>query len=101
MLLQVETRASRFRAALGFQGRFVEHGWDCPATDGVDASAPFPKFVIPCSTLCHELRKQRGTSKNLAPVPLRFEVPDRVCRSRHRNFKSAALATPRFQAGRK
>src|SRR5882724_12853367 len=34
------------------------------------ASAPFPKFVIHCSTLCHELRKQRGTSKPMILVPL-------------------------------
>src|SRR5258707_9148886 len=34
------------------------------------ASAPFPKFVIRRSTLCHELRKQRGTSKNRILVPL-------------------------------
>jgi len=34
------------------------------------ASAPFPKFVLRRSTLCHELRKQRGTSKNMILVPL-------------------------------
>jgi hypothetical protein len=28
------------------------------------AGAPFPKFVNPCSTLSHELRKRRGTSKS-------------------------------------
>ena len=33
------------------------------------ASAPFPKFVIRRSTLCHELRKQRGTSKRMILVP--------------------------------
>ncbi len=34
------------------------------------ASAPFPKFVIHCGTLLHELRKQRGTSKYMILVPL-------------------------------
>src|SRR6266508_3420695 len=34
------------------------------------ASAPFPKFVIHCGTLSHELRKQRGTSKYMILVPL-------------------------------
>src|ERR1043166_1576611 len=33
-------------------------------------SAPFPKFVIHCGTLSHELRKQRGTSKYMILVPL-------------------------------
>src|SRR5258708_18372793 len=37
---------------------------------GRRASAPFPKFVIRRSTLCHELRKQRGTSKTMILVPL-------------------------------
>src|SRR5712672_424092 len=40
------------------------------ATGGGRASAPFPKFVIRRSTLCHELRKQRGTSKHMILVPL-------------------------------
>ena len=34
------------------------------------ASAPFPKFVIRRGKLCHELRKQRGTSKPMILVPL-------------------------------
>src|ERR1043166_621428 len=34
------------------------------------ASAPFPKFVIRRSTLCHELRKTRSTSKSMILVPL-------------------------------
>jgi len=34
------------------------------------ASAPFPKFVIHCGTLSHELRKQRCTSKYMILVPL-------------------------------
>ena len=34
------------------------------------ASAPLPKFVIHCGTLWYELRKQRGTSKNMILVPL-------------------------------
>src|SRR5438876_12039584 len=34
------------------------------------ASAPLPKFVIHRSTLWHELRKQRGTSKSMVLVPL-------------------------------
>jgi len=34
------------------------------------ASAPFPKFVMRLSTLLHELRKQRGTSSSMSPVPL-------------------------------
>ncbi len=34
------------------------------------ASAPLPKFVIRCSTLSHELRKQRGTGKSMNLVPL-------------------------------
>src|SRR6266540_181672 len=33
-------------------------------------SAPFPKFVIHCGTLSHELRKQRDTSKYMILVPL-------------------------------
>jgi hypothetical protein len=33
-------------------------------------SAPLPKFVIHRSTLRHELRKQRGTSKSMVLVPL-------------------------------
>src|SRR5262249_35607714 len=33
-------------------------------------SAPFPKFVIHRGILSHELRKQRGTSKHMIPVPL-------------------------------
>src|SRR5262249_36488115 len=33
-------------------------------------SAPLPKFVIHSGTLWHELRKQRGTSNSMIPVPL-------------------------------
>ena len=33
-------------------------------------SAPLPKFVIHCSTLRHELRKQRGTGKFMTLMPL-------------------------------
>src|SRR5262249_2460728 len=36
----------------------------------VATSAPLPKFVIHCGTLIYELRKQRGTSKSMIPVPL-------------------------------
>ena len=32
--------------------------------------APLPKFVIHCGTFSHELRKQRGTSKQMVLVPL-------------------------------
>src|SRR5256885_5203316 len=33
-------------------------------------SAPFPNFVIPPSTLPHELRKRRSTSNSMIPVRL-------------------------------
>jgi hypothetical protein len=39
-------------------------------TFDIPASAPLAKFVIHCSTLSHELRKQRGTSKPMILVPL-------------------------------
>src|SRR5262249_23350841 len=53
-------------------------------------------FVIHCSTLRHELRKHRGTSKAFySSAALRFEVPDRACGRWRRNFKSAALASGR------
>jgi len=38
--------------------------------DALPSSAPFPKFVIRRGNLCHELRKQRGTSKFMILVPL-------------------------------
>src|SRR3954454_11899940 len=55
-------------------------------------SAPFPKFVIRRSTLCHELRKQRGTSKSMILVPL-FDLKFLIefAATGCRNFKSAAL----------
>src|SRR5207253_10037683 len=37
---------------------------------GFPASAPFPKFVIHCGALWHELRKQGGTSNPMILVPL-------------------------------
>jgi hypothetical protein len=40
------------------------------AAFGARPSAPFPKFVIHCGTLSHELRKQRGTSSHMILVPL-------------------------------
>jgi hypothetical protein len=36
----------------------------------IRASALHPKFVIRCSTLFHELRMQKGTSKSMILVPL-------------------------------
>src|SRR6185503_10960495 len=50
-------------------------------------SAPLPKFVIHCSNLRHELRKQRGTSKSMILVcaqrTLSRQEPTMVARMRH------------------
>jgi hypothetical protein len=46
------------------RGPYVQPGWIDPA------SALHPKFVIRCSTLFHELRMQKGTSKSMILVPL-------------------------------
>jgi hypothetical protein len=36
----------------------------------IETSAPLPKFVIRCSELRHELRKQGGTGSYMILVPL-------------------------------
>jgi hypothetical protein len=56
-------------------------------------SAPFPKFVNPCGTLSHELRKHNGAlALMFSSAARRFEVPGWTRGILWRNFKSAALA---------
>jgi hypothetical protein len=43
---------------------------DAARTRAGQSSAPLPKFVIRCSTLRHELRKQWGTGESMFLVPL-------------------------------
>jgi len=59
-----------------------------------EASAPLPKFVIHCGTSDTNFGSKRGTSKHMILVPL-FDLKflKSVCRSRCRNFKSAALSS--------
>ena len=69
------------RSGLGLRlGANIGYSSSPRSRPGTRSSAPFPKFVIHRGTPCHELRKQRGTSKcMILSATYRFEVPERAC----------------------
>ena len=56
--------------ALGSLYGFLQGAWPFGVIEAIWASAPLPKFVIHRRILRYELRRQRGTSNVMIPVPL-------------------------------